>query len=316
MIRLQTILLVAAGIVALLVPFSGSAYLVYLATEMLIFILFATSLNLLIGHGGLVSFGHAAFFAIGGYASAILLRTYGLPLVLAMPAAMLLTAATSALIGYFCVRLTSYYFSMLTLAFGQLAWAVAFKWRGVTGGDDGFLRVLAPGFIGTPTRFYLFALLVVGLAMAALWIVSHSPFGRTLIAIRENDVRAGFLGVNTRRIQLVAFILAGSFAGLAGALFSMFNRSIFPTSAAWLQSAEVLIMVVLGGMTSFFGPAVGAVTLILLNRFTLEVTEYWPALLAIILILVLFFFPNGIAGLFGGHGPRNPFRRSSRKGSQ
>lgn len=295
---------IAAALLAL-VPLSASTYLIYLVTQILIFVLFATSLNLLIGYGGLVSFGHAAFFALGGYGCAILLRTYGLPLAVALPAALVLTAAFSAVIGYFCVRLSTYYFSMLTLAFGQLVWAVVFKWRGVTGGDDGFLRVLAPAWIDTPASFYLFCLAVVTLGMLALWVITQSPLGRTLVAIRENETRAGFLGVPTRRIQLIAFILAGTFAGLAGALFAMFNRSIFPDSAWWLQSAEVLIMVVLGGMHNFFGPALGAAALILLGRLTLEITVYWPALLAIILIITLFFFPNGIVGLFGrGRGRR------------
>lgn len=297
--RLTFSLLVASVLLMALVPLAGSTYLLYLATQILIFVLFATSLNLLVGYGGLISFGHAAFFAIGGYSCAILLRSYGVPVVFALPGAMVITAALSVVIGYFCVRLTAYYFSMLTLAFGQLVWAVAFKWRGVTGGDDGFLRITIPGWLSTPTSFYLFCLVVVVIAMAALWVVAHSPLGRTMMAIRENEVRAGFLGVNTRRIQLIAFALAGTFAGLAGGLFAMFNRSIFPNSAWWLQSAEVLIMVVLGGIGSFFGPAVGAVTLILLNRLTLQLTEYWPALLAIILIVTLFFFPNGIAGFFG-----------------
>ena len=280
-------LLLAAAVVALLalLPLSGSTYLLYLFTQVLIFVLFATSLNLLIGYAGLVSFGHAAFFAIGGYGCAILLRSYGVPLLL-------------------CVRLTSYYFSMLTLAFGQLVWAVVFKWRSMTGGDDGFLRIVSPSWIDTPASFFLFTLVLVTLAMVALWIVAHSPLGRTLMAIRENQVRAGFLGVHTRRVQLVAFIIAGTFAGLAGALFALFNRSIFPDSAWWLQSAEVLIMVVLGGMNSFFGPAVGALTLILLGRLTLELTAFWPALLAIILIATLFFFPSGIAGLLKARGRR------------
>jgi branched-chain amino acid transport system permease protein len=285
-----------------MVPLTGSTYFIYLATQIAIFVLFATSLNLLVGYGGLVSFGHAAFFAIGGYSCAVLLQTLGLPLLLALPGAMLLTAVLSTIIGFFCVRLTAYYFSMLTLAFGQLVWAVAFKWRAVTGGDDGFLRIVTPDWLATPTRFYFFSLVVVIAAMAVLWIVAHSPLGKTMMAIRENETRAGFLGIKTRQVQLIAFTIAGAFAGLAGGLFALFNRSIFPNSAWWLQSAEVLIMVVLGGTGSFFGPLVGAVTLILLNRLTLQVTEFWPALLAVILIVTLFFFPKGIAGFFGAKG--------------
>ena len=165
-------LLLAAAVVALLalLPLSGSTYLLYLFTQVLIFVLFATSLNLLIGYAGLVSFGHAAFFAIGGYGCAILLRSYGVPLLLALPAALVVTAALSTVIGALCVRLTSYYFSMLTLAFGQLVWAVVFKWRSMTGGDDGFLRVVSPSWIDTPASFFLFTLAVVTLAMTALFL--------------------------------------------------------------------------------------------------------------------------------------------------
>ena len=290
--------IVAAALALTMLPFFGDLYVTYVATQILIFILFATSLNLLLGYAGLVSFGHAAYFAIGGYACSIFVTTLEWPLIAAYPAAVILSGVAALFIGHFCVRLTTFYFSMLTLAFAQLVWAIAFKWKVVTGGDDGFLRIAVPEALAGPAAYYLFTLVVVTASMAALWVIAHSAFGRMLVTIRENPVRAGFMGVDIKRVQTVAFAIAGAFAGAAGALFAMFNRSFFPDSAWWTQSAEVLIMVVLGGMHAFFGPAIGAATLIALGRLTSEVTEYWPTVLAAILIAVLFAFPDGIAGLF------------------
>jgi branched-chain amino acid transport system permease protein len=290
--------IVAAALVLTMLPLIGDVYVTYVATQILIFVLFATSLNLLLGYAGLVSFGHAAYFAIGGYACSIFITTLQWPLMAAYSAAVALSGLAALLIGYFCVRLTTIYFSMLTLAFAQLVWAIAFKWKVVTGGDDGFLRIAVPEALAEPAAYYLFTLVVVTASMTALWVIAHSAFGRMLVTIRENPVRAGFMGVDIKRVQTLAFAIGGAFAGAAGALFAMFNRSFFPDSAWWTQSAEVLIMVVLGGMHAFFGPAVGAATLIVLSRLTSEVTEYWPAVLAAILLIVLFAFPDGIAGLF------------------
>lgn len=280
-----------------LVPATGDRFYIYLINQVLIFGLFAVSLNLLVGFAGQVSFGHAAYFSIGGYGCAILLATYGWPLVVAMPSAILITAVASAIIGFFCVRLTWLYFAMLTLAFAQLVWAVAFKWKAVTGGDDGFLGVPVPQLISSPSGFYYFSFIVVLVCLGLLLTVVRSPFGRVLVATRENAMRAEFVGAHVRRMHLIAFIISGTFSGVAGALFAMFNRSIFVEQAGWLQSAEVLIMVILGGMHSFIGPALGAAALIILERIINEYTQYWPSILGLILLCVLFVFPSGLAGL-------------------
>lgn len=299
MTRTQSIFAILLVIALALLPLTGDRFYIYLINQVLIFALFAVSLNLLLGFAGQVSFGHAAYFAIGGYSCAILLSTYGWPLILAMPGAIVITALASAIIGFFCVRLTWLYFAMLTLAFAQLVWAVAFKWKSVTGGDDGFLGVVVPRLIGTPAGFYYFTFIVVLVCLGLLWSIVRSPFGRVLVATRENAMRADFVGAHVQRMHLVAFIISGTFSGVAGALFAMFNRSIFVEQAWWLQSAEVLIMVILGGMHSFFGPAFGAAVLIILERFINEYTHYWPAVLGLILLAVLFMFPAGLAGLAG-----------------
>lgn len=299
MSRSQVAAVIAVVLLLALLPVTGDIFFIYLANQILVFALFAVSLNLLLGYAGQVSFGHAAYFAIGGYSCAILLTTYGWPLVFAFPSAILITALAAAVIGFFCVRLTWLYFAMLTLAFAQLVWAIVFKWKSVTGGDDGFLRVAVPPAIASPTAFYYFTICVVVVSICVLWVVVRSPFGRVLVATRENAMRAAFVGADVRRMHLLAFVISGAFSGVAGALFAMFNRSIFTEQAWWLQSAEVLIMVILGGIHAFLGPALGAAVLIGLERLIHEFTQYWPTVLGLILLAVLFLFPAGLAGLLG-----------------
>jgi branched-chain amino acid transport system permease protein len=279
------------------VPLAESRYLIDLSTEIMVYALFALSLNVIIGFSGNVSFGHAAYFSIGGYANAILLTTYGWPLIFAFPAAIVLSALAAAFVAYFCTRLTDIYFAMLTLAFSMLVWAIAFKWRAVTGGDDGFVGVAVPNFIDGRVPFFYFTLVVVTLSSIALWLICHSPFGQTLIAVRENITRAGFIGVNTRMMRWIAFVIAGTFAGIAGAIFAMYNRGVYTESAFWTESAQVLIMTLLGGMYSFFGPAIGAAALYLLERFANEYTEYWPTVLGVILLIIVLVLPEGLVGL-------------------
>jgi branched-chain amino acid transport system permease protein len=294
----------------LCVPFLGSRFYTFLATEIVILALFALSLNLLLGYAGLVSFGHAAYFGIGAYTCAILMKTHGVPFPFAFLAAGAAAAAFALLFGFFCVRSTKIYFAMLTLAFAQIVWAVCFKWNSVTGGEQGFNNVPYPdlgwmaalpllGSLRTADHYFLVVMVLAGLCFLALRRIAHSPFGRMLTAIRENPERAEFVGLNVRLYQMAAFALAGAFAGFAGALFGLFNRGVFPDFAHWAKSAEVLIMVILGGMGSFWGPAVGAAALALLSHQINAVTQYWPLVLGSVLLLLLFVFPGGIMGLRG-----------------
>ncbi len=292
---LVIVALVVAG--TALVPLFGSRYAIDLTTEIMIYALFALSLNLLLGYAGNISFGHAAFFAIGGYAGLILTTTYDWPLILAFPAAVLAAGCAALVIGYFCVKLNEIYFAMLTLAFSMLVWSIAFKWRAVTGGDDGFLGVVDSEFIGTRVRFFYFALIIVSVSTFVLWKICHSTFGRGLVAIRENSARANFIGMDIKRMRLTAFVVSGSFAGVAGALFGFYNRSMYPESSFWTESAQVLIMTLLGGIYSFFGPIIGAAALYLLDVFINQFTEYWPMVLGIILLVIVMIAPNGLAGI-------------------
>jgi branched-chain amino acid transport system permease protein len=289
------------------VPFVGSRYDTFLATQIAIYALFALSLNLLLGVTGLVSFGHVAYFGIGAYVCGILMKTLGVPFLIAFPAAGLGAGLFALVFGYFCVRLTKIYFAMLTLAFSQIVWAICFKWNDVTGGDQGLPDVpfpdlgwmsALPGFdhfrIGE--RFYLLTLIVVMICVAALRRLGQSPFGRILTTIRENPERAAFVGVNVRGYELAAFTVAGIFAGFSGALFGIFNRGVFADYVFWSKSADVMIMTILGGMNHFWGPMIGAAVLTILNQEITEYTEYWPFVLGTILVVLLYAFPGGIAG--------------------
>jgi branched-chain amino acid transport system permease protein len=242
------------------------------------------------------------------------MKKAGVSFLLAFPAAGVLAGLCALVFGFFCVRLTRIYFAMLTLAFAQIVWAICFKWNEVTGGEQGMPEIPYPSFdwvdrVATVLPFvggyrtsdyYYFTCLV--LVAGCFWILRRivaSPFGRMLTTIRENAERAEFIGVNVRRYELAAFVIAGIFAGLAGGLFGIFNRGVFPDFAYWTKSSEVLIMTLLGGMGTFFGPAVGAVALIWLNQQIVSYTEYWPLILGSILVILLFVFPGGIAGTVG-----------------
>lgn len=291
--------LACAVIVLLLavLPLMEDDHAMDVAVEIMILALFALSLNVLIGYSGNVSFGHAAYFAIGGYTNAILLTTYGWPIVVSMPVSILLSMLAAMFVGWFCTRLTDIYFAMLTLAFSMLVWAVVFKWRSVTHGDDGFVGVAIPSVLDGRVPMFYFTLVVVTASVALLWLICHSAFGKVLVAVRENRTRAGFVGVNTRMMRWTAFVVAGTFAGVAGSLFAMFKSGMYVENAFWTQSAQVLIMTLLGGMYSFFGPAIGAAALHLLEIFTNRYTEYWPTVMGVILLVILLFLPDGIVGL-------------------
>ena len=297
----------AVFLAALSIPWVGSRYDVFLASQIAIDALFAVSLNLLVGTVGLVSFGHVAYFGIGAYVCGILMKTYAISFTLALLAAALGAAASALIFGFFCVRLTRIYFAMLTLAFSQIVWAICFKWNDVTGGDQGLPDVPYPdldwmsgipgiGALRVSDRFYLVTLVVVALSLTSMHRIIASPFGRMLTTIRENRERAAFIGINVRAYELAAFVAAGTFGGVAGALFGIFNRGVFADYVYWPKSAEVMIMAILGGIQYFWGPVVGAATLVVLNQQITSYTEYWPLALGTILLLLLFMFPSGIVG--------------------
>jgi branched-chain amino acid transport system permease protein len=291
--------LVAVGLA--LAPLALPPFFLQLLTEIAIVGLFATAFNLLMGFGGMVSFGHAAYFALGAYVAALLVKRAGVPMLLALPAAPVAAAAGALLFGYFIVRLSHTYFAMLSLAFGQIVFTVIFKWKTLTGGDDGLLDVWPPAWLKSPAGYYYFTLAVVGLSLLALRAIVDSPFGYALRSVRENPRRARFIGIDVRRHQLVAFVISGAFSGLAGGLFAFYNGSVFPDFAYFTKSFEPLVVALLGGVQSFFGPLAGAFGFKLLEWLvSRQWPVYWPLFLGSIVIVVIVLLPSGFVGLVGG----------------
>lgn len=282
----------------LVLPLVLPSFLVVVVTEIAIVALFATAFNLLMGFGGMVSFGHAAYFALGAYAAALLVKQGALPMLVGLAAAPVVAAAGALLFGFFIVRLTHTYFAMLSLAFAQIVFTVIFKWTALTGGDNGILNVWPPEALKSPRAYCYFTLAVAGLGILALHAIVNSPFGYALKAIRENARRARFIGVNVRRHQLLAFVLSGFFSGLAGGLFAFFNGSVFPDFAYLNKSFEPLVVVLLGGAQSFFGPLVGAFGFKILETFIARQWPiYWPLFLGGVVVLVIVILPQGFVGL-------------------
>jgi branched-chain amino acid transport system permease protein len=287
-----------ALVVLVVLPLLLPSFLVVVMTEIAIVALFATAFNLLMGFGGMVSFGHAAYFALGAYAAALLVKQAAWPMPLALAASPFAAAAGALFFGFFIVRLTHTYFAMLSLAFAQIVFTVVFKWKSLTGGDDGILNLWPPPALKSPLAYCYFTLAVAGAGMLALRAIVDSPFGYALRAIRENPRRARFIGVNVRRHQLFAFVLSGFFSGLAGGLFAFFNGSVFPDFAYLNKSFEPLVVVLLGGIQSFFGPLAGAVGFKILETFIArQWPVYWPLFLGSAVVLVVVALPQGFVGL-------------------
>jgi branched-chain amino acid transport system permease protein len=283
-----------------------SEFWIIFFTEAFIWSLFAVAFNLLMGYTGLISFGQAAYLGIGGYATGLLLKKItGFPFALGFVAAPLASALAALIIGYFCIRLSHIYFAMLTLAFSQIVYFTAFKWYDFTGGDNGLIGVPVPDWVQDPTftNYYRFVLVVCVIGIFVLWRIVNSPFGKTLTAIRENPERAGFIGINVKRYQLYAFMIAGAFSGLAGALIMLNERSVYPDLAFWTRSTQVLLMSILGGVYTFSGPIVGAFLLLFMDAdITQNYPDIWQLFLGIVLILILYGLPGGVMGFIQSGG--------------
>ena len=290
---------VALGVLAALVaaPPLLPTFYVWVLVEVLAFALFASSLHLLMGSGGMVSFGHAAVFGLGAYGAALLMQRAGAPMPLAFAAAPAVAAVGAAVIGFFCVRLSSIYFAMLTLAFAQIVYAIVHQWYDVTGGDNGLLGIWPSRWLADPLRYYYVALAACAGGIALLGAVGRAPFGLTLRAIRDHARRAEASGIDVRAHQWVAFVVAGFFGGLAGATFVFLKGSVFPTYVSVPMSVEPLVMVLLGGVHAFAGAPVGAATYKLLDTVVTRYTEYWQLVLGTILALLVLAFPRGILGV-------------------
>ena len=273
-----------------------SPYLTVLAIDLLTAALFAASLHFIMGPGSMHSFGHAAYFGLGAYGAAILVRSAHLPMEAAILGGPLAAALAALLFGWFCVRLSGVYFAMLTLAFAQIVWSVVYQWDDFTGGSNGLTGVWpAPWLADKQAYYYLTLVLVVG-AVLVLHRMLFSPFGYALRAGRDSAVRAEAIGINVKHVQWAAFVVAALFAGLAGALFAFSKGSISPDSLGISRSIDGLVMVLLGGVQTLAGPLVGAVAFTWLQDSVARGTDYWRALLGAIVLLLVLAFPQGIAG--------------------
>ncbi len=296
----------AAALVALIaLPWFAPYFYIFIVTEILIMGLFAASFNLVFGYTGMLSFGHAAFFGIGCYATAMALLHLKWPFLACLLLSVGAGALLALLIGFFSVRLNEVYFAMLTLAFGMMVFSVAHHWRSVTNGSDGIAGFTLGDFglglnltLGNPAVYYHVVLGLVVLAAALLYLIGRSSFGMILQAIRQNPERVAFCGLNVRRYRLAAFTVGGAFAGLAGGLMAPFLRVASPEMLHWSTSAEPVLMAILGGTGYFLGPFVGSAMFILLETWITSITQAWMLFLGIVLALMVMFFRRGLLGTF------------------
>ncbi len=292
---LAALLAVAAALLALPL-LAGERYLMVLLTDIFCFSLFAASLHFLMGPGGMVSFGHAAYFGIGAYAAALLLKQLAWPMELSLVGAPVAAGLAALVFGWFCVRLSGVYLAMLTLAFAQIAWSVIFQWDQLTGGSNGLVGVWPAAWLASKTAYYYLTLVLCGLGIVLLWRVLFSPFGFSLRAGRDSPLRADAIGIDVRRQQWTAFVLAGAVAGLAGALYGFSKGSISPEVSSIALSTDGLVMVLLGGVETLTGPVLGAALFTWLRDEVARHTEFWRGAMGLVILILVLLFPQGIAG--------------------
>ena len=281
-----------------------------LISEALLLALAGTALNILLGGCGIVSFGHAGFFAVGAYTFGLLLYHHLASFWIAIIFAILAVLLYAIIVGWFVVRLVEIYFALLCFAFAQIIWMITCLWFGATGGDDGLNGIPTPDFLYSISNRYYFILIAMGVCLLAIYLMRESPFGRYLHALRDNRTRAAFIGINTRQCIYVAFVISGLFCGIAGILMIIQLPSAFPSYGSFVKSGDFLFVCLLGGMYNFIGPLVGAFLMIFLNFFISRYTQYWPLCMGLGIILIALFFRGGVTGFITeGYRARKVNRR-------
>lgn len=277
-----------------------------LATRVVVLGLAAMALNFLLGFTGVLSFGHAAYFGLGAYGAAMTVKYLAPSTPVAVLVGVVVGTLAAAIVGALIVKLRGVYFAMVTIAFAQVFYFIAFRWNSVTGGDDGLTgwtrRALDLGLahidiLGSDKAFYYFVLAVFAVAVGIMALMLRSPFGRTLAAIRENERRARFLGIPVDQHVWISFVISCAFASLAGALYALLNNFIDPRALYWTQSGNFVIMAVLGGMRSFWGPLIGAAIFVVLQDYVSSQTENWMSFIGLFFVLIVLFFPRGVLGM-------------------
>src|SRR6202790_5453929 len=301
---------IVALVLAAALPLIGGNYALTVGSEIAIFVIFAASLHFLMAVGGLASFGHAAYFGLGAYGVAFLAKLAGLPMIVSLLLGPLLGLLGAAVFGFFAVQLSGVYFAMLTLAFAQIVWSIAFQWVAVTGGDNGILGVWPERWAAAPAHFYWLSLGVAALAVGALRVIVLSPFGFALRATRDSPLRGEAVGIDGKRIQWTAFVIAGTVASVAGALFAYLKGSVFPDSLGISLSVDALVMVLLGGVETVSGAVVGAIVYKALSIWLVSQTDLSKLVLGGVIILIVVAFPKGIVGMLetirNQRRPRSP----------
>jgi branched-chain amino acid transport system permease protein len=306
---MRTVIWPASALALGLVPLILSRYVTTTLTEILIFAIFAMSLGLLVGYAGLVSLGHAAFFGTAAYTVGLLSTRLTPSLLVTLPAGIIAGTLAALVIGVFVLRATGVYFLMLTLAFAQMVFAVAHQWSWLTGGTNGLSGIPRPVLPGVDVSgavpFYYLVLCLTLATAGLLWRIVGSPFGAALVGIRENESRMRAMGYDTFRLKLSAFVIAGAAAALSGALYAYYNGFVSPDELYWTRSGEALVMVLLGGAGTLFGPAVGAGVVLLLQNLASSYTARWTMILGAAFIVVVLVAPKGLAGLLAGRWARS-----------
>ncbi|MGC8658053.1 MAG: branched-chain amino acid ABC transporter permease [Desulfomonilaceae bacterium] len=283
----------------------SSEYHLMLATHILIWGMFAVAFNMLFGVTGMLSFGQALYYGIGAYTVGLMVKNVGASWFLpSVVLGLIVTIILAILLGLLVIRVSGVYFTVLTLAFGQLAWQVALKWYHFTGGDDGIQSIMPPGLLGNNRVYYWFTLALVALSILVLKRLVNSPLGLTLRCIRQNPERIRFLGRRVRRNQLRVYVISSFFAALAGALMAGADNSIHPDMLYWTTSGEVILMAVIGGIGQFFGPFVGAAVIIIIQDYVGARTEYWSLIIGLVMMTMVIALPRGLVGEIRSAGMR------------
>ncbi len=277
-------------------PFFLSRFYIYLFSLVMVTGLLATSLNMVLGFGGMYQFHHAVFYGFGAYTAALFITKTSLSPWIGYIAGPVFSAFLGLVMGLITVRLSKLYFGMLQISLGSLVWAIIYRWYSFTGGDDGIHGISVPGLISSSQNAYYFTLIVCFASLILMYMIVNSPFGRIFQGIRDNPERCAAVGVDVIKHQLAGQVVSAFFAGVAGVLFVTVEGSVFPDLLFWTLSLEILIMCLLGGWFVFAGPMLGAAIIVMLRTFVGIYTEYWTMVLGIVLMLLIFFMPEGILG--------------------
>jgi len=291
--------IILALAILLVLPLLFPAYWVTLVTQMFIFGMLAMSLDILLGYTGLPAFGHAAFFGLGAYAVGVLSTRYAVGFWLSGLTGIVLSVAVAAIFGLLCVHSAGVYFLMITMALGMCLWGLAFRWVGMTGGDNGISGIPRPEIalpvdLNDPVAFYYFTFLAFALVLLALFLVVNSPFGQTLRGIRESESRMRVLGYNTWLHKYLSYIIAGGFAGISGVDWAYYNAFVSPSDLDIIATMEAFFMTILGGPGILIGPALGAGIIVFLKNFISAYTQRWLIILGLVYVVIILYTPQGL----------------------